>query len=637
MDERLGANFKTVHELFQNRLFVIPDYQRGYSWGKQQWEELVEDVDLLPLNKGHYTGTIVLQDCAAGSNFTDIHGNTLHVVDVVDGQQRLTTLVLLLDAVQKELRKNKETELADGITNTYIFTTDRNKQQRSKLRLGSDVQDFFVTRILNGGSWNEGNQILAQKNLDDAKVHFATYLSSQREKLGETFSDWLLNFRQKITGQLIVTVYPVGRESEAGVIFEVMNNRGKPITEFEKVKNYLLYVSSKLELESDHEFSRLVNETWSYIFHSLMSSGLASSDYEDQLLRVHWLMAYSPSERDWKQSKSIKERLNLRAYEKDHPGLLNALIEYVRSLRRACTAFCEAWAPNRSESFADICDVALRDAVIVAAERLPRLGNVAPFLPLLIATRLTYGDDHHLYAALVARCERYAFRVFRVLQRRAQTGRPSFFSLAHRVYTKDAIPSAMARRIDELTVYYSNSEDFRRELLKPRDWYGWSGLRYIMFEYEMHLASLLKKRPKVSWASILNNPLGTSIEHILPQTPTDNYWASLFDEEAQKRLTHDLGNLCLTVDNSVYGNKPFPDKKGKPGGGSRCYCEGEFFMERELANYDEWNETAILARREKILDWALTRWEVDMPEVRSVAIEVSASDEEIGYESFLSE
>lgn len=162
-------------------------------------------------------------------------------------------------------------------------------------------------------------------------------------------------------------------------------------------------------------------------------------------------------------------------------------------------------------------------------------------------------------------------------------------------------------------------------------------MRYIMFEYEMHLASLLKKRPKVSWASILNNPLGTSIEHILPQTPTDNYWASLFDEEAQKRLTHDLGNLCLTVDNSVYGNKPFPDKKGKPGGGSRCYCEGEFFMERELANYDEWNETAILARREKILDWALTRWEVDMPEVRSVAIEVSASDEEIGYESFLSE
>jgi hypothetical protein len=609
MSDHFGAVFTTVRGLFSERRFSIPDYQRGYAWGRQQWDELWEDLDLLPLGKSHYTGTIVLQ--ATDRRFTTIQGNPLRVEEVVDGQQRLTTLVLLLDALRRELEVLDEHDLARGIAETYLFITDRNRQEHSKLVLASDVQDFFFTRILQDRSWPEGSEIRAQKNLTEAKRFFADRLGDKKSQLREAFGGWLLDFREKITEQLIVTVYPVGRESEAGVIFEVMNNRGKLITELEKVKNYLLYVASKLVLESDHDFARQVNDAWSHIFHRLMASGLASSEYEDQLLRVHWLMAYNPIEKDWNGSKSLKEKMSLRSFEGDHPGLLHALQEYVRGLRQACTAFCEAQAPMRANAFADVAPGSERDALLDEAERLPRLRNVAPFLPLLVAARIRFSDEISAYRQVLDRCERYAFRVFRIMLRRAQSGRSSLFTLAHRVYAGKIPLDAALDEIDRLAVSYAPEVEVRRELTKERDWYSWSALRYMLYEYEVAMLAKVKKRVKGAlWTRLVESP-ATSIEHVLPQTAKDEYWTSRFDLESRERLTHDLGNLCLTLDNSVYGNKPFPKKKGEPGSADRCYCNGEFYMERDLARYANWTEETIRERRSEILDWALKRWEIE--------------------------
>lgn len=119
---------------------------------------------------------------------------------------------------------------------------------------------------------------------------------------------------------------------------------------------------------------------------------------------------------------------------------------------------------------------------------------------------------------------------------------------------------------------------------------------------------------QLPWDALEGMRLENTIEHILPQTPRDEYWTSRFDEESRRALTHDLGNLCLTYDNSAYGNKPFPAKRGHPGQDGPCYANSNLFQERELSGLDHWTIDALKKRRDKIVKWALSRWHVDQTE-----------------------
>jgi hypothetical protein len=148
------------------------------------------------------------------------------------------------------------------------------------------------------------------------------------------------------------------------------------------------------------------------------------------------------------------------------------------------------------------------------------------------------------------------------------------------------------------------------ELDAEFDWYGWTGIKYFLYEYATHLVKEQNKDDdKISWKDL--ERLKHSIEHILPQTPSDDYWLSRWSESQRKKYTNDIGNLCLTRDNSSYSNKPFPKKRGDASSDQPCYSTGSFLMERNLArDFTDWNEQTLLERRTKIIDWALKRWEL---------------------------
>src|SRR5690606_32978586 len=95
----------------------------------------------------------------------------------------------------------------------------------------------------------------------------------------------------------------------------------------------------------------------------------------------------------------------------------------------------------------------------------------------------------------------------------------------------------------------------------PRDFFRWDGLRYLLYEWELH--RLGDREVKVEWKVLHDRGPKTTIEHVLPQTPTDAYWTERFDEPARVLYTNDLGNLALTKDNSSYGNRAFPRKRGE--------------------------------------------------------------------------
>lgn len=414
---------QTIEEIFSGRILQIPDYQRGYAWEKRQWDDFLEDLDLLEAGKEHYTGTLVLHAADGVRPMRDKGGLKYDHYHIVDGQQRLTTTVLLLDAVRRSMEKVGLEEVAEGIRKHYVSVAALGSEQPvHKLQLNRDSHHFFVNSILSDKPSPEGPAIYSHERLLGARNHFVSYLKSKEEELGQEYRGWLLDLHDKVTAQLKVSLYNVDDSSEVGVIFEVMNNRGKPLSELEKVKNYLLYLSSKLNIENNN-LAEEVNRTWTSIFENLMKSGLTGTGHEDQLLRAHWLMAYDHTKKNWDRSRSVKARFSLRGYRDRHRELLSDLSDYINSLDRASVAYCDIAHPRRDNSFASLkFDPALRKKIINTGEKLRRINVVATFLPLLIATRLRYSEDGDKYLQMVRMCEVFAFRVYRFLRLRSNTG-----------------------------------------------------------------------------------------------------------------------------------------------------------------------------------------------------------------------
>jgi hypothetical protein len=597
----------TLEELFSGKVLVVPDYQRGYAWEDKQWNDFLDDLEYLSEGKHHYTGTVVLHQQA--ETVRDEEGRSHKVFHVVDGQQRLTTVVLLLECIRTHFAGFNAT-LATGIRKSYIEFRDLNQQPSYKLRLNEDCHEYFICNILADPTGPQGPIIASHKRLKEAKEHFIKYLTKRKTEEGDGFPEWLLRFYEKVVLQLKVSQYIVEQSSEVGVIFEVMNNRGKPLSELEKVKNYLLYLASKLELEEQHDLADRINTTWAAIFQRLMASGLNSSADEDRLLRAHWLMVYDPNAKEWTGSTSVKEKYNLKLYHGKHKKLLDGLASYASSLKNAVLPFCEAFRPSHSNAFSAL-DEAARPELRNRGEKLRRIKVVAPFLPLLIACRLKFPADHAKYLALLKISEIFAFRVYRIMQKRSDAGQATLFQLGYSLYNDEKKFQEVLFEIRRLALSHCTNADFAEDCAiddVESDWYSWNALKYVLYEYEEHLAG--KHGVKVSWDVFDTADPQRTIEHILPQTADTKFWRERFDRAQRRRFTHDIGNLCLTEDNSAYGNNPFPDKKGQPGKG-RCYSNSNLFQERELAQYDDWTEETVLRRREKFIKWYLDRWHLE--------------------------
>lgn len=619
----------TIEKIFANRLFRIPDYQRGYAWEKQQCQDFVEDLELLGPGKQHFFGTLILHALSDGSTkVMDESGSFYKVHGIVDGQQRLTSVVLFLNAIRKEMQRcNYRLRWASGLKEKYVVVYDENGKPMPKLTLNRDTHGYFFNSILEQGQDIDGARIRSHRLLDSAKGYFVEYLAQKQAELRDGYPDWLRRQSEKVTQQLTLMVYTVRSEADAGVIFETMNNRGKPITELEKVKNYLLYLVGKLELRRDHGLANEINDTWTHIFERLMAADLSSVSNEDQMLRAHWLMAYDFRPANWRGSRSVKERFNLHRYRDRHKDLSKDLRAYLSSLRNATVAYCEIFRPTHSNAFGVFkTEKTLRYEIVSAAEKLARMGSLATFQPLLMAVRIKLPTDGQAYLEAVRLCEKFSFRVYRWLRYRANAGQSRIFRLGYDFYQSQTpdTQNVLDRLRQAILDYCSDvqfQDRFRRE---EENWYNWSGLKYFLYEYEHHLAEKAGLAVLMPW-EILTKKQDT-IEHILPQTMEEGgYWAERFTPEKHRKYVHDIGNLTLTYDNSVLSNKPFPQKKGDPDK-KECYASSKIFVEHQMASYESWTVAEILARRRELETWAMGRWHVESPSSVRVTDDVDGGD-----------
>ncbi len=607
-------NLYTITQVFSEKLFRVPDYQRGYAWEIQQCQEFVEDLELLEPEKTHFLGTLILHRHDS-EKIIDRSGNAYAEYDIVDGQQRLTTVVILLQTIGRFMEDFDDLrDLADGLKKRYLIGVDRNKQPLPKLTLNEDSRTYFRQVILSQGPHIQGPTIRSHQRLSEAQAYFRDYLKSQQLTLKEDFANWLEALYLKLIQKLNLMVYIVEQEADAGVIFETMNNRGKPITELEKVKNYLLYLAGKLHLSSEHTLVATINQTWKHIFESLMTTGLGSQENEDQLLRAHWLMAYDPRPANWAGSRSIKEQFNLRRYQQRHESLLEQLHHYLDTLYSAATAYCDIIRPKRAGAFQNFQSQPIQREIIKAATKLARVGSLASFLPLLMGLRIQHATDGQNYLETVQLCEKYAFRVYRWLRLRSNAGQSRLFRLGNQVFLRQVDLPQMKNRVAQLILSYAPDGQFEAAFAEEEaNWYQWTGLKYYLYEYESHLAAQKGVPVKMPYEEIARKQ--DTIEHILPQTKDkQGYWRKRFPRNEYARWLNDIGNLSLTYTNTELGNRPFIGQ-GKVRGKRDFYEESVLLMEKELAKLEDWTITNLQTRREKIKTWTLARWHVEKPDL----------------------
>ena len=164
---------KTLSTLLEGKIFKIPDYQRGYAWEEKQWKDFIDDIDALIdyKVKSHYTGTIVIYQ-ADGKEPENYGTRKLDVVDIVDGQQRLTTCSLYLSIILRELINRGESDF-DSEVPIYLYNGSK-----SKLQLNNNTSDFYYD-LISQGYTNTPPSTVHQNRLKEAHSYLTNHIKNQ--------------------------------------------------------------------------------------------------------------------------------------------------------------------------------------------------------------------------------------------------------------------------------------------------------------------------------------------------------------------------------------------------------------------------------------------------------------------------
>lgn len=261
-----------LQEIFNEKFFRIPDYQRGYSWGEEQHEDLWQDIDILGDEKEHYTGVLSVTHVDSVEDSVIPKGR---LVRIIDGQQRITTLIILINAILNS-DLVKEQDWINGkdkrdYEQKYLSAKMGKQGEIIEPIFGYDKDNpshfYFQTKVLGLKPLASGipARTLYTQNLDAAHVFFAQKVKGLSFEKVETVL-------RKVTEQLKFNYYQIDNELNEFVAFETMNNRGKKLSDLELLKNRLIYLSTLLPKNGDKEKKAIrndINEAWKIIYEYL--------------------------------------------------------------------------------------------------------------------------------------------------------------------------------------------------------------------------------------------------------------------------------------------------------------------------------------------------------------------------------
>lgn len=607
---------KTLSNILEGKIFQIPDYQRGYAWEEKQWKDFVQDIDALIDDKiiSHYTGTIVIYQPITKP--TENYGTKkLEIVDIVDGQQRLTTCSLYLSIIIKELIKLGQDDFNAEIP-IYLYSGSK-----SKLRLNNDTADFFLDLISKGVSNIEANSV-HQKRIYEAYCFLKDHIEEQLKIRADKGEDYLRDLFDAIIRKLNFSFYPIEVESEIGMTFELMNSRGKDLSSMELLKNYLMYwvYRNIPEISEKEDFTKTINKTWKEVYVNIAKC----NGSEGQCLRIAWTLFVSYTPKNWGGYSGFKsdDVIPLRNFsKKTKEEVKSFLLKFVDGLALISKHYSAIVKPNNAP---------FDENELTLLTKIRNAGNIANYLPLMVASRIKRENnqvENSEYSDFLKSIEVFSYRIFLWEGKRSNTGMSQLYRWADDVFTSKHTLKSVTEWIYGTINWYSHENNFRKSLTEDIfEWYHHRRLlKYTLFEYELHLLQG-KNKPKLNWEDLTDS----TIEHILPQNPNENSsWLSKWTDEERKIYLHDISNLVLTKDNSRYSNFEFERKKGVAGSGY-SYSNSDIRQERKIAEYNDWTPANCKKRREELVIWIIKNWGIDKHFQQPIE-EIVDDDEDITY------
>ncbi len=568
-----------IQAFLAGKSFVIPRYQRDYAWTIEEAGELFSDVqEALDSNTSHYLGTIVL-------------AQTHTVFEIVDGQQRLSTLVLMIHALLNQLEATDPVRIADDI---YLL------RQGSNLKLNFGANHDFVVALFGGDTPTPTTR--GQRRLQEVYG----YCRERTAAIGAAKANNIHKWLDTIKGLEIIPFIEVN-PGRAISIFQSVNDRGKKLTDMDKAKALLVLYSNRfLKGTLDTRISEAFGKCFSaydqirelagqegYKIESINRTSFS----EDDLLRYHYL-AYDAVEANdyYGYSQTILGiflKPALRSRQDDTESLQKFISEYVSDLEDFACAFAELVESTRS-------DTGIFTLLVVhglAARLYPTTIRLHQRKMLTIPIQVGCTTD-------ILHCiEVVDLRVYKI---RGTDPAKDVGDLSHASKSLSEVDIANFLRDfvakfmpDSLMQTHLGGRMYKSGAVVP-----------ILLAFEQSAVNHAYNMPKL--VELIKH--GPTQEHILSQEPSFDFVARGFKDQTEfDEFLDKLGNLSLLTggENSRSGNKSAELKMSQPD----LYLSSRFAGPRILAQKfsvsgASFDKAAVMERTEALSQFAITNWAI---------------------------
>ncbi|MGL2691281.1 GmrSD restriction endonuclease domain-containing protein [Helicobacter pylori] len=528
----------------QNNQFVIPIYQRLYSWGKEQCKQLWDDIIKIGGNdkmNGHFIGSILyVLDSNTHSN------NTLLIID---GQQRLTTITLLLIA----LRNRSSDEDKRKKIESYLINSDKDGDKKFRLILSESDKDTLLSLI---DKDRRKPSEPSSKIMENFKL-FEEWIRKNTDKLETIFKG--------LDKLMIVWISLDKEKDDPQLIFESMNSKGIELTQADLIRNYIIM---ETEVEKQEDF---YNQYWRAMEEEFKQNETLFNRFVKHYLTIK--IGKIPNEKrvyeafkDYRQKKGIE------------------IEDLLKDLQKYCGYFCQI-------AFKKEADKDLNKALSFLVDL-----EMDVVYPLLLELYSDYSDgvlSKQDFIPIIYLTESYICR--RAVCGFGSNGLNKIFPSFTKKIDKKQYLKSVEKHFGSLKgkQRFPNNDEFK-DLFITIDFYHFKENKYF-FE---RLENFDTKEPV--------NTQECTIEHIMPQT-LNLEWERDLGENFQaihEKYLHTIGNLTLTGYNEKYSNNSFQEKRDMEKG----FKQSPLRLNQSLKDLESFGEKEIEKRASDLADWALKIW-----------------------------
>lgn len=573
MDARKANIYKF---LSGDKQYIIPVYQRIYSWEIEECKRLWFDiVDMQKKNKnGHFVGSIV--SITENDSPSDMSKFT-----IIDGQQRITTLMLLLLALRDYAFIHREEKSINWkkINNSFLKNPDEDDDSQYKLLLTETDKDILISLI-------EKRPI--DENLNSRLISNYNYFFSNIKNMDLSLQDIY-----EAIGKLQIVNINLDRTSdEPQVIFESLNSTGKELSESDLIRNFVLMgLDNKQQKDIYKNIWRPMEQLFRYEKQTLLMDRFFRDYLTMKLARIPKL------DKIYEEFKMYTNNCEFSTLE----DLCKDLYIYARYYTNMI--FEQGTNKNLINLYKEI--------------KYLKMEVAFPFL-----LKIHYDFERNLInedelVSIIKLCISYVFRR-NICDIPTNSLNKTFATLKNEINVDDYINSIKAFFIlkDDYKIF-PNDEKFS-SALKVKDIYHMRIRNYILSSLE----NFNNKAPI--------NIENYTIEHIMPQTKNlSNVWKKELGknyETVQKKYLHTIGNLTLTAYNSEMSNKSFSEKIEMNGG----FKESALRLNSYVVKQNEWNEKIIKERASILVEKALLIWKYPIIE-RNILVKYKNDDKQQMY------